>query len=236
MMKMDFDMSSSVLGNAVSTSSANTLAGDKIHDVTFQGFSYSTSKDGSWEFLDIKFNGVNGGSHNHRGFGFKENANERKATQYGENPSDFESYMMLIKHLINAVAPDLLEDMKSGAVKFVPKKSGDSLFKQHVNFIGFLLEKYIGTETQIKLITNNKGEAALPSFFAGLSKDGVVYMKTNFIGKDLKFTDKEVTNIAVRALAKPTAMPATSVDPLMMDNTTTTEMDAKTSDALDMQW
>lgn len=236
MMKMDFDMSSSVLGNAVSTSSANTLAGDKIHDVTFQGFSYSTSKDGTWEFLDIKFNGVNGGSHNHRGFGFKENANERKATQYGENPSDFESYMMLIKHLINAVAPDLLEEMKTGVVKFVPKKSADSLFKQHVAYVGFLLEKYIGAETQIKLITNNKGESVFPMYFAGLSKEGVVYMKTNFIGKDLKFTEKEVTNIAVRALAKPTVMPTTSVDPLTMDTATAPVMDAKTSDALDMQW
>ena len=140
---------------------------------------------------------------------------------------------MLIKHLLHAVAPEILADMMEGKIVFQPKKNCDSLFKQYVTFVGALLDKCKDRPTQIKLINNKKGEPQFPAFFAGLSKDGVVYMKTNFIGEGLKFTDKEVTNIAVAAAAVPTAMPAASTDDLSMDESSTETADA-TSDADDV--
>ena len=228
-MTMNFDMTASNLGNSISNGSS-ALEGNKIHDVLFKGVEFSTSKDGNWEFINIKFAGLNGGYFTHRGFGLKANSNERQKSQFGENPSEFESFMMLIKHLLHAVAPEILADMMEGKITFTPKKNGDSLFKQYVTFISVLLEKAKDRTTQIKLITNKKGEAQFPAFFAGLSKDGVVYMKTNFIGEGLKFTDREVTNIAVMSAAVPTAMPAASTDDLSMDDEITTDVKADSSD------
>ena len=89
-MTMNFDMTASNLGNSISNGAGSALEGNKIHDVLFKGVEFSTSKDGNWEFINIKFTGINGGYFTHRGFGLKPNANERQKSQYGENPSEFE--------------------------------------------------------------------------------------------------------------------------------------------------
>lgn len=206
MMTMNFDMNASNLGNAVNTSSA--LPGNTIQDVLFKGVEYSTSKDEKWEFMNIKFQGVKGGFFTDRVFGLKSDSGQRKQTQYGENPSEYEMLMMKVKHLINAVKPELLKDMP----KFQAIRSKDSLFKQYVNFIGSILQDVIDTETKIKLVKNNKGETCFPPFFAAVSRDGVAYMKTNFIGDKLSFTDKEKELIEKQVSAKPTTMPSVDTD------------------------
>lgn len=235
-MTMNFDMTSSNLGGAVSTGSF-ALEGNKIHDVLFKGVDFSTSKDGSWEFINIKFEGVKGGYHNHRGFGFKPDANERKKSQFGENPSEFESFMMLIKHLLNAVAPEVLAEMMEGKVVFTPKKNGDTLFKQYVTFIGELLTVAKDRPTQIKLLKNKKGEAQFPPFFAAVSKDGGVYMRTNFIGENLKFTTKETTDIMVMDAAVPTKMQEEKTDDLSIsDDSDSSEVSESKDDVMNMDF
>lgn len=233
MMTMNFDMTASNLGNATSTGSS-ALAGNKIHDVLFKGVEFSTSKDGNWEFILIKFQGVDGGYFTHRGFGLRPNANERQKSQFGENPSEFETFMMLVRHLLSAVAPEILTDMMEGKTVFTPKKGGDSLFKQYVTFISELLKVAIDRPTQIKLLINKKGETQFPAFFTGLNRDGVVYMRTNFIGNGLKFIDKEMTAIAMATMAKPTVMPSASTDDLSMGDDTTSSNDTNSEDSEDV--
>lgn len=201
-MMMNFDMGNSGYGNGASNF---TLEGNKIHDVTFNGVEYSQSKDKKWEFMRIKFNGKSGGYFSDTTFGLQKDSMERKSTQYGTNPSQYDNLMMKIKHLLTAVAPKLLEQMMEGEIKFTPTNK-NNIFKQYVEFISEQLKSYEGTPTKIKLVKNNKGEACFPPFFAGLSQDDVVYMRTNFIGMNLSFTPKETELMNTQAKAKPTVM------------------------------
>ncbi len=226
-MTMNFDMNGSNLGNAFSNSAS--LAPNKIHEVLFKGLEYSQSKDGKWEFMRIKFQGVDGGFFTDSTFGFDKDAGVRQKTQYGENPSAYESFMMKIKHLINAVAPELLAKMQAGEIVFTPKGKSD-LFKQYVVFIGEQLESYKDAKTTIKLVQNKKGEAAFPTFFAGVSKEGIAYMKSNFIGNNLSFSQKEKEAMGKVAAARPTVMADTN-DNLSLDSETPVN-EASTSDDL----
>jgi hypothetical protein len=202
-MTMNFDMTAPMFGS--STASDKRLEGNKIHDVYFKGTEYSVSKDGQYEFLVIKFDGKNGGYYTHREFGFKD-AKRTPNAFGGENPSKYETYMMLTMHLIHAVAPELEQKIKNGEVAFTMKQGKDSPFKQHVMWISDLLKDYVGRETQIKLMNNKKGEAAFPAFFVSLNKAGGVYMRTNFIGNGLAFLPKELEQIAIQQSAKPTVI------------------------------
>lgn len=229
-MTMNFDMNGSNLGNAVSNSAS--LAANKIHEVLFKSLEYSQSKDGKWEFMRIKFQGVDGGFFTDSTFGLDKDAGVRKKTQYGENPSQYESFMMKIKHLLNAVAPELLNKMQAGEITFTPKGKSD-LFKQYVTFIGDQLEAYKDAKTTIKLVQNNKGEACFPQFFAGVSKEGIAYMKSNFIGNNLSFSQKEKDAMGKIAAAKPTIMADTS-DNLSLDAESPVETESSSDDLLNM--
>lgn len=236
-MMMNFDMGSKTLGNAVSNS-GSTLAGNAIHEVLFKGVEHKVSADGKWEWCIFKFQGVDGGFFSDRNFGFDKDAGVRKKTQYGENPSQYESFMMKVKHLISAVAPDLLEAMQKGEVVFTPKGKSD-LFKQYTLFLEEALKPYEGATTSIKLVKNNKGEAQMPPFFASVSRDGGVYMKTNFIGTNLSFTTKEKEAIDRETAAKPSAMPSVSTDLSLGDTETTSavvEVKNDGDDLLNMQF
>ena len=65
-------------------------------------------------------------------------------------------------------------------------------------------KEFIGKETKIKLIKNNKGNAEFPGFFASYSREGKLYMNTNFIGDKIFFTTKELNRIKAQETAKPT--------------------------------
>jgi hypothetical protein len=202
MMTMNFDMSAPMFGNA--TASSKRLEGNKIHPVVFKGTEYATSKDGKYEFFVIKFEGKDGGYFTYREFGFKD-AQRTKNAFGGENPSAYETFMMLLKHLLVAVAPELLQKMTTGEI--APKFKKGPTFKEYAEFISENLAEYVGRETQIKLMINKKGEATFPSFYVGISKEGnQAYLKTNFIGNDLKFTPKETEAIQIQSVAKPTVV------------------------------
>ena len=75
-----------------------------------------------------------------------------------------------------------------------------------------------GTQTKIKLVKNNKGVATFP-FFANYNRDGKLYMSTNFIGKNIFFTNKELDKIAKATESKPTT--TANLDPFDSVATTT---------------
>lgn len=226
---MNFDMNGSNLGNATSTSAA--LKANEIHEVLFKGLEYSKSEDGKWEFMKIKFQGVNGGYFTDTTFGLDKDAAVRKKTQFGENPSAYENFMMKIKHLLSAVAPDLLIKMQAGEIVFTPKGKSD-LFQQYVTFIGQQLEAYKDAKTSIKLVQNNKGMACFPPFFASVSKEGQAYIKNNFIGNNLSFNQREINAFNRVAEARPTVM-ADTTDNLSLDaDTPAISADSSASDDL----
>ena len=124
-MNMNFDLAGKTLGSATNTSFI--LEGGKIHEVTFMGVDYSKSKDEKWEFMNIKFKGIDGGFFTDRVFGLKEDAQVRKSTQYGENPSQFESLMLKVKHLIAALSDDLIKKIEDKTVVPQGKNFNDML-------------------------------------------------------------------------------------------------------------
>ena len=63
----------------------------------------------------------------------------------------------------------------------------------------------VGTETKIKLVTNNKGEARFP-FFARYNNSGQFFMGTNFIGNNIAWSRYELEQIQKAAEAKPVAV------------------------------
>lgn len=227
---MNFDMNASNLGSGVSNSA---LAGNKIHNVLFKGVEYSQSKDGKWEFMNIKFSGVNGGYFTDRVFGLDAKSGERTQGQYGPNPSQYEMLMMKIKHLIAAVAPELLQQMQKGEVVFTPKNK-NGIFKQYVEFIGECLKPYIDTATEIKLVTDKKGQPCFPMYFVGITKeDAQTFMRTSFIGKNLSFTTKELEAMEIKEAAKPTTMPSLGNTSLSLGDD---DDDNKGDDLMNMQF
>lgn len=230
---MNFDLTNSSLGNAVSTSTQ--LAPNKIHEVTFKGLEYAVSKNNKWEFMRMKFQGIN-----EPGFftdvTFWDEGKkpfERQAGKFGENASEFETLQLKLKHLIIAVAPELLEKMASGEIKFALKGKTE-IFKQYITFMSKELEEYIDRTTQIKLVANNKGEASFPSYFTIIKEDGRPDLKNNFIGKNLGFSAKEKERMTVQATARPTIMPELNTD-LSLDDAPSTE-NAESNDLMDLKF
>jgi hypothetical protein len=199
----------------------NYLEKNKIHDVLFKGA--EAKKTETYEALVVKFESEDGRSFEHKEFGFDVNNPkdmEPQANSFGgKNPSKFECFQMFVKHLMVGIDPQLVKDMESGKIApFAPAKSSkDSVFMQYAKYIAQIVNNAIDAKTQIKLVANSKGYAAFPSFPVGYTKAGACFMRSNFIGHGLKFTDKEMVNIAVQQSAKPTAMPSLDADPLAMD-------------------
>lgn len=186
---------------AAQNTSRQPLAANAIHEVTFDGCEIKDVvgvKDTSatYKLLEIKFTNEDG-YFTHSIFEPKDADFQDRPTQYGDNPSNVKSMMLLFKHLIDAVNPELGAKIDAKE-KEITAKSWDGLRQLMVEAtkIG------IGKKTKIKLSRSNKGVAIFP-YFAAYNKEKVLYMKTNFIGDKLFFTPKEQEAINKVATAKP---------------------------------
>jgi len=176
--------------------------GNAIYDVTFDGCEardiqgvQDTTK--VFHVLDIKFSNDEG-IYTHTIFEPNpEDMNDRQGP-FGPQPSNVKAMMLLFKHLIDAVNPELGKAIDNKE-KNLNTTSWDSLRKLMVQ----ATDSGKGTQTKIKLVKNNKGVATFP-FFAAYNKEGKLYMQTNFIGKNIFFTNKELDRIAKATEAKPT--------------------------------
>ena len=191
--------------------------GNAIYDVTFDGCEardiqgvQDTTK--VFHVLDIKFSNSDG-YYTHTIFEPNpEDAVDRQGP-FGPQPSNVKAMMLLFKHLIDAVNPDLGKAIDNKE-KTLNTTSWNSLRDLMVK----ATESGKGTTTKIKLVKNNKGVATFP-FFANYNKDGKLYMSTNFIGKNIFFTNKELDKIAKVSEAKPTDV--TNLDSFTAPATTT---------------
>ena len=196
--------------------------GNAIYDVTFNGCEardIQGVQDPTKVFhvLDIKFSNDEG-IYTHTIFEpTPEDAVDRQGP-FGPQPSNVKAMMLLFKHLIDAVNPELGKAIDNKE-KNLNTTSWDSLRKLMVQ----ATDSGKGTQTKIKLVKNNKGVATFP-FFANYNRDGKLYMSTNFIGKNIFFTNKELDKIAKATESKPTT--TANLDPFdSVASTTSSDFD-----------
>lgn len=192
------------------------LAGDMIHDVTFDGceardFESTQNPGQKFRVLEIKFSNKDG-QFTHTVWEPKQEDFEDRQGAFGAQPSNVAFMVYLFKHLLDAVNPDASAKINNGELKMeVTPNNWDSVRK-------FMVEQTTpgnGTETKIKLVKKNNGDAMFP-YFLNYNREGKLYMSTNFIGKNIFFTTKELQRISRAQAAKPTnqgvTMPAATSD------------------------
>ena len=205
-------------GTSQSTSKPR-LAGNNIYDVKFDGCEIQDIqgvKDPSVMYKVLKFKFSNDeGTFEHTVFepkadDFKrtesklknKNGNEEKIPQ----PSNVEAMMLFFKHVIDGFAPEVAAKIDKKEIS-ITAKTWDELRQKVVT----LLSKSKGNSNKIKLIKNTNGEARFPSFFTGLSREGIAYVRNNFIGQKVAFSSYELDRIKNASEASIT--PASSFTP-----------------------
>lgn len=122
-----------------------------------------------------------------------------------ENPSNVETMMLLFKHIIDVVNPEVAKLIDSGT-KNLGAKDWDGIRK----LVCEILNSGKGTPTKIKLLKNKNGDAIFPGFFSSLTKDSEnpkilkPYIKNNFVGAKIGFTSYEAGRIKNEATSTPT--------------------------------
>ena len=112
------------------------------------------------------------------------------------NPSRVKQTLALIKLLISAVNPTIMDKLS------IKCSSWDELRKLVIDSTN----PGKGTEVQIKLLKNNKGEGIFPMYFYSYNKEMEPYFSSYFIGKHLKFTDKELKRMEATPTVAPTGV------------------------------
>jgi hypothetical protein len=189
------------------------LSGNNIYDVKFDGCEIQDIvgvKDPTmtYKVLKLKFSNEDG-AFEHTVFEPRaedfdrresEFTNKQGKTEKIPQASNVESMMLLFKHAIDSIVPSIGKDIDE------KKKSlGASNWEDLRSLVVKILDAGKGASTRIKLMKNGKtGEATFPGFFTGLTKEGVPYVKNNFIGNKIAFSTYELQRISNEATAKPT--------------------------------
>ena len=201
---MNFNFNGSDIANV--GASKGQLEGNKIHDVQFDGCEAVELKDGTMKVLRIKFSNDEG-TFTHTIFEPREGDDQDTDGMYGKNPSRIKEMMTLLRHLGHAVCPEL--------PAYIDSIKGSVSWDQIRNTVVEVTTPAIGTKTKIKLLAKKRtdpntgaerNDAVFPSYFLSYSKEGVLYMRTKFIGARLAFTDKELTQIKNQEKAKPVSV------------------------------
>ena len=202
-----------ITAGASQSTSKPQLSGNEIHEVKFDGaFSEDIQgrKDPSqvYKVLKLRFSNDKG-QFEHTIFEPRPEdfqRGENKMTRDGKEttfptPSNVESMMLLLKHVIDAVTPEIGKKIDNKEITLGGKNWEDL----RANMI-IVLDKGKGATTKIKLITDSKGNARFPGFFTSLTQEGTAYIRNNFVGSAIGFTSYEKTRIENAANAKPTKM------------------------------
>jgi hypothetical protein len=210
--------------NTSQSSFKTVLQGNKIHDVTFKGCEKrdivgKTDPSKIYKVLDIKFENDEG-NYTHTFFEPTEADGQQRESQYGPNPSNVQSMMLLFKHLIDTVNPKLADDINNKKIS-LSANGWEDLRNKVID----ATQVGVGTKCQIKLLNNNKGIPQFPSFFANYNRDGELYMNSNFIGQKLFFTPKELNKIKQMETAHPTPIDDLSIDKPSSSTLTLGEVD-----------
>ena len=179
------------------SANAPRLKGNQIHTVKFKGAEAVDFKDS--EYKCIRFNFANDeGTFSHTEFPLKDGDDCATDGIYGKQPSRLLCLMTFLRHLGNAVSPNLVAlcNDKTALVNLS--------WEQFRNKVVEACKDGIDKETKIKLLTRirtdaNTGEqreeAEFPRYFLNYNRSGELYMSTNFIGNGTYFTNKELTKM-----------------------------------------
>ena len=200
---MSMNLTFSTDQNFVNNSKPQLKGGD-IYKVIFKSAEYETFEGKKDETKGQTFNVFKISFENEEGY-YAETIFEPRDDDYKRRESDFngqkiinparlEEIQLIVAQLVEAVNP-------GGMAKLAGKNIPD--FKTLCAYITKLTKEHVDTEVELKLILDKKGKARLP-FLAALNKEGKLYPKTNYVGKDLYFTDKEVADINKIKSAAPT--------------------------------
>lgn len=216
---------------------SNYLQGDQIHIVKLKEAKADKVKlkdGGEVDIINVIFENEEGATFEDKTFELTQDSLTRNETQYGVNPSQYDSTVLKFRCYIEHLAPKYNEKLLKGEVKLEMKT-----WKQFRDTMVALLTAVAKQKTpvwcKLKLVKYNNF-ASLP-FFAGVNKDGVAYIKNNFIGnveileaqkRDIIFSASELKQIAARTNA---ANNTTSKEELpTIEDSTVTETDINPED------
>jgi hypothetical protein len=183
-----------------------------ISKVTFEGVELKTgtSKEGrEWKAMQFNFKGDDG-IFEYKVFCPGEKGDERVVGNTNgkdwEMPSAMEQLQFAIAHICTALAPAEYEKLK-GVELDLPKD-----FEKLTNAIKKILAKAVGSETNIKLVGNNKGYADVPKFvnINRTSKDA--YISDNWLGENLAFSAYQLQQMKKSKDSTPTPAPEVDAD------------------------
>ena len=173
-----------------------------IHKATFKGITKDTitsQKDGSVfdvMTLTLDIEGYGEFKHNF----FEPTSSERTVSQFGENPSQVEQFLISVRQIVDALDPAIGQGIDDGSITITGS------FSQVVNKIKQLTATHVGKEVEIKVIPQSNGFNAIPGFPARVSKTGALGIATRFIGQNLTLTPGEKKKIDAANNARPTNM------------------------------
>lgn len=190
---------------------AGSVLSAGIHNATFKGISKDSinGKDGNvYDVMTLTLDVEGYGEFKHNFF--EPTSSERTTSQFGENPSQIEHFLIAVRQIVDALDPKIGAGIDDGSITI------SGTFSQVVNKIKTLTAPYVGNSVQIKLLPGKNGFAALPGFPARITKTGVLGIATRFIAKEnLVLTDYEKKKIDAARNATPTNMAANSATDLL---------------------
>ena len=192
---------------------AGSVLSAGIHNATFKGISKDSinGKDGNvYDVMTLTLDVDGFGEFKHNFF--EPTSSERTTSQFGENPSQIEHFLIAVRQIVDALDPKIGAGIDNGSITI------SGTFSQVVNKIKTLTAPYVGNSVQIKLLPGKNGFAALPGFPARITKTGVLGIATRFIAKEnLVLTDYEKKKIDAAKNATPTNMAANSAANDLLD-------------------
>lgn len=190
---------------------AGSVLSAGIHNATFKGISKDSinGKDGNvYDVMTLTLDVEGYGEFKHNFF--EPTSSDRTTSQFGENPSQIEHFLIAVRQIVDALDPKIGAGIDDGSITI------SGTFSQVVNKIKTLTAPYVGNSVQIKLLPGKNGFAALPGFPARITKTGVLGIATRFIAKEnLVLTDYEKKKIDASRNATPTNMAANSATDLL---------------------
>ena len=132
---------------------------------------------------------------------FEPTSNERVETQYGENPSQVEQFMLACRHFLDVMKPEASKAIDEGKYELKGANIGE-ITKE----MGKLTKDFIGKEVELKFLPNKQGFANLSTFIGRISKEGNLYISNPFMGYNLTLSSYDIKAIENAKNARPTSM------------------------------
>jgi len=174
--------------------------GAGIHKAQFSGIEYDTvnTKNGEANVMVLKLDVDGYGEFKHNFF--EPQSDERQEMQWGPSASQVDHFLISVRQILEALNLQLVKDLDEGKIAL------EGSFAKIVKTIKKLTDEFIGDEVEVKLLPQNNGFNGIPTFVAGISKNGNLTIRTRFIGHDLTLNDRELKMIEAAKEAKPTDM------------------------------